>query len=134
MKHCPKSLFHTTFLGAEVTIGLNIVMNVHQYDEHLSPPSGGRGPEHEPVPSVLVLPGPAGSLFGLHGALFPVPKIHQAEVQPRLVNQHLWKSRASSGPVLHKASLHKWREGSRSIRFDTELSILFSFRHILLKR
>lgn len=47
---------------------------------------GGGGHEHEPVPSVLLLPGAAGSLSGLHGSLLRVLKIHQAEIQPGLVN------------------------------------------------
>ena len=53
--------------------------------------SGGGGHGHEPVPSVLVLSGPAGGLSSLHGALLRVPKIHQTEVQSRLVK--------TSGPV-----------------------------------
>lgn len=48
--------------------------------------SGGGGHEHAPVPAVLVLSCPAGSLSGLHGALLPVLKIHQTEVQSGLVN------------------------------------------------
>ena len=35
--------------------------------------AGGGGYEYEPVPSVLMLSGPAGSLSGLHGALLLVP-------------------------------------------------------------
>lgn len=48
--------------------------------------AGGGVHEHEPVPSVLLLPGAGGSGSGLHGALLPVPQVHQAEIQPRLVN------------------------------------------------
>lgn len=60
----------------------NILLNL----QPSSRPSGGGGHEHEPVPPVLVLSRPAGCLSGLHGALLRVLKIHQAEVQSRLVN------------------------------------------------
>ena len=64
-----------------------------EVSQHLSHPvtlsvciRGGGGHEDEPVPSILVLPGPAFSLSGLHGALLRVPEIHQTEVQSGLVN------------------------------------------------
>lgn len=51
--------------------------------------SGGGSHENEPVPSVLLLPGPAGHLSGLHLALLRVPQIYQTEVQSGLVKNSI---------------------------------------------
>lgn len=53
--------------------------------------TGGGGHEHEPVPSVLMLPGTADSVSGLHDTLLLVPQVYQTEIQSRLVKR--------SGPI-----------------------------------
>lgn len=55
-----------------------------------SVPSGGGGHEHEPVPLIFMLSGPDWSVPGLHGSLLHFLKIHQAEVQSRLVKTFGW--------------------------------------------
>lgn len=78
--------------------------------------SGGGCHETEPVPSVLMLRGAAGSLSGFHVALFPVPKVHQTEVQSRLVNkEHDLNSHLSGqGFTLHVAEVEGSNLGSHS--------------------
>lgn len=64
----------------------------HAASQQSSVLSGGGGHEHEPVPLIFMLSGLDWSVPGLHGSLLHFLKIHQAEVQSRLVKTFGWFS------------------------------------------